>query len=211
MAGRIEPNAAFNSQRYWEERYKSGGYSGAGSVGRLAYFKASTLNAFVSHYHIQTIIEFGCGDGAQLSLADYPSYVGIDVSTTAISNCRARFQADRNKHFHVLSDFPNPRDFDLSLSLDVIYHLIEDEVFSRYMEVLFAASRRYVIIYSSNMNAVRAAHVRDRCFTDWVESQQPGWNLFQHIPNQYPWDSLIPHETSSSEFYIYRKSRDLYA
>lgn len=39
---------------------------------------------------------------------------------------------------------------DLSLSLDVIYHLVEDEVFETYINTLFKSARRYVIIYSSN-------------------------------------------------------------
>ena len=36
------------------------------------------------------------------------------------------------------------------LSLDVIYQLVEDEVFERHMRQLFSASHRFVIIYSSN-------------------------------------------------------------
>lgn len=199
--------AAFDSQHYWEERYKAGGYSGAGSVGRLAQFKASVLNTFVSEHHIQRVIEFGCGDGVQLSLAKYPTYVGVDVSPTAISNCKERFKSDKTKSFHLLTDLPKQRDFDLALSLDVIYHLIEDDIFSRYLDMLFSASCRHVIIYSSNLNAVRAAHVRDRRFTAWVETQKTGWKLVRHIPNQYPWDPAAPHETSSSEFYIYRRGR----
>ncbi|TAT59972.1 hypothetical protein EGM92_29840 [Enterobacter cloacae] len=30
------------------------------------------------------MMEFGCGDGNQLSLADYPRYTGFDISDHAI-------------------------------------------------------------------------------------------------------------------------------
>lgn len=198
----------FKSAEYWEGRYQAGGYSGAGSVGRLADFKAAVLNRFVSEHGVRDVIEFGCGDGAQLSLAKYPRYVGIDVSATAIANCQARFYHDTSKRFFLPADLPTPRDFDLALSLDVIYHLIEDAVFAHYMTLLFAASTRYVIIYSSNINLIRAAHVHDREFVSWIESHQPHWRLFLHIPNMYPWNAADPHNTSSSDFFVYERRHE---
>lgn len=197
----------FSSAAYWEERYKTGSHSGAGSYGRLAEFKAEVLNRFVLKHGIRNVVEFGCGDGAQLSLTNYPRYVGIDVSATAVANCRARFQNDTSKCFYLPAEFPVPRNFDLALSLDVIFHLVEDDVFTHYMMDLFAASRKYVIVYSSNVDAVWAAHVRDRQFTTWVEVQQPRWDLIQHIPNKYPWDRRDPHNTSPAEFFVYARRR----
>ena len=43
------------------------------------------------------MVEFGCGDGNQLSLAQYPRYVGLDVSRTAIGLCQRRFAKDPAK------------------------------------------------------------------------------------------------------------------
>src|SRR5690625_7083258 len=71
-----------HSQEYWEQRYASGVHSGAGSYKKFAQFKADTLNRFVSEHGIRTVTEFGCGDGNQLLLAQYPQYLGIDVSPT---------------------------------------------------------------------------------------------------------------------------------
>ena len=50
---------------------------------------------------------------------------------------------------------------DLAISLDVVYHLIEDQVFEAYMKHLFAAGKRYVVVYSTN-KVMRgdAPHVR---------------------------------------------------
>ena len=87
------------SQAYWEGRYAGGGTSGAGSYGALAEFKAELLNAFVKDKSVKSVIEFGCGDGHQLSLASYPKYIGLDVSKTAIELCTERFRDDSDKRF----------------------------------------------------------------------------------------------------------------
>lgn len=76
-----------NSKSYWESRYQKGGNSGFGSYGRLAKFKAEVLNDFVAKNSIQSVMEFGCGDGNQLKLAVYPKYIGLDVSPKAIKRC----------------------------------------------------------------------------------------------------------------------------
>jgi len=196
-----------NSEAYWESRYAKGGTSGAGSYGRLAHFKAQVLNKFVKEYSIQSVIEFGCGDGNQLSLAEYPTYFGLDVSPTAIQSCISRFEQDPTKRFAVYgaasrSDFQA----ELALSLDVVYHLVEDEVFNDYMRSLFGASGKFVIVYASNQDLPPDVHVRHRKFTDWVTEQAPDWALLRMIPNRYPFDPNSPDETSFAEFYIFERS-----
>ena len=62
-----------------------------GSYGHAAQAKTDFLNAFIGQNAIQSVVEFGCGDGNQLSSAEYPRYVGLDVSKTAIGMCRRRF------------------------------------------------------------------------------------------------------------------------
>ena len=133
------------SATYWESRYVAGRNSGAGSYGELATFKANFINDFVAGSGVSSVIEYGCGDGNQLALAEYPSYIGFDVSTTAIELCRSKFQNDLTKRFELSEDFGGEVG-DLTLSLDVIYHLIEDDVFHSYMELLFRTSRRFVIV-----------------------------------------------------------------
>ncbi|MGH7715384.1 MAG: class I SAM-dependent methyltransferase, partial [Vulcanimicrobiaceae bacterium] len=124
------------SASYWEARYRTGGTSGAGSYGPLAEFKAAILNEFVRNERVHRVIEIGCGDGAQLALTRYPEYVGVDVSPTAIEQCTARFVHDGNKRFYLYDALPNDLGrFDLALSLDVIYHLVEDFIFDSYMRL----------------------------------------------------------------------------
>jgi hypothetical protein len=59
-----------DSQSYWEDRYVSGGTSGPGSYDAQAEYKADFLNRFVRENAIGSVIEFGCGDGNQLGLAE---------------------------------------------------------------------------------------------------------------------------------------------
>lgn len=175
------------SARYWEQRYASGGNSGRGSYGEFAAFKADFLNRFVAEHDIRSIIEFGCGDGNQLGLANYPQYIGIDISATAIRLCSERFRGDTSKSFFV-AEPDLAFKADLALSLDVIYHLVEDQVFEQYMTNLFAAATRYVIIYSSDQkrNAQRDLHVRHRPVSEYVVRNSPGWRLESRTDNPFP-------------------------
>lgn len=192
------------SHDYWVRRYRKGRTSGGGSYGRLAEFKAEVLNEFVEVNEIEQVIEFGCGDGNQLQLANYPSYVGFDISPHAIELCRSHFVNEDTRSFRLIQEYQGET-ATLSLSLDVLYHLVEDEVFETYMRRLFAASTRHVIIYSSNHSENppgQGEHVRHRCFTDWIENHLPNWELTRHLPNIYPFEGDT-HQGSDADFYFY--------
>lgn len=194
-----------SSSEYWDARYKLGGNSGSGSYHELARFKADVLNEFVRSHHVSTVLEFGCGDGAQLALADYPNYIGLDISERAVELCRTRHQGDHSKQFHLLGAGQPPL-ADLTLSLDVIYHLVEDRVFDQHMTAVFNASRKYVAIYASNNEHDSHPHVRHRRFTTWIENQRPDWHQIGFVKNKYPWDATRPGETSFADFYFFEKT-----
>lgn len=198
----------FSSSDYWEQRYLSGDNSGIGSYGRLAQFKAATINQFVKKNKIKTVIEWGCGDGNQLTLANYPLYTGFDVSKEAVRICTERFKGDLSKKFFYCGspNFTTSEKAELVLSLDVIYHLIEDDVFSNYMKQLFDSSLKYVCIYSCNdEEGSFGQHVKHRKFTNWIDQNiASNWTLIEHIPNQYPYNPN-EEETSWSDFFFYLK------
>jgi SAM-dependent methyltransferase len=196
-----------NSSAYWERRYRTGGNSGAGSYNRLAEFKANFLNRFVEEHQIASVVEYGSGDGAQLKLARYPTYTGVDISATAVEMCRALFSADTSKRFlHLDVAMAGPIG-DLSLSLDVVYHLVEDAVFNAYMWRLFESARRFVIVYSSNIDQDwTGQHVRHRQFTKWVEQNKPDWFLQSTLKNAYPYNPADPEQTSFADFYVFAPS-----
>jgi SAM-dependent methyltransferase len=194
-----------DSSSYWEKRYQEGKTSGVGSYGRLAAHKAEVLNDFVAKNNVRSVIEFGCGDGTQLALAKYQSYVGVDVAQGSIDLCEKRFASDTTKRFYLIGRVPPDLGrFDLALSLDVVYHLVEDHIFEAYMRSLFEHAGRYIIIYSSNkVGPSGVPHVRHRLFTKWIETNAPQWKQIGFIPNKYPEDPKQPDGTSFADFYIF--------
>lgn len=197
----------FNSGNYWENRYRLGGNSGDGSYNELAIFKAEVINNIISQDNIEHVIEFGCGDGEQLKLLNIKKYYGLDISKKAIDICKRLHINDKGKVFKQYKDHMNEK-ADLILSLDVIYHLIEDSVYNDYMNNLFSSSLKKVIIYSSNYDSsneiVEVLHVKHRKFTDWIDRFKPEFKLVKKIPNQFPYNQQ-KHSGSLADFYIYEK------
>lgn len=203
-------NENFDSMQYWEERYKSGGNSGIGSYNRLAEFKAQVLNDFIKENNVNSLIEWGVGDGNQLSLLQVSSYVGYDVSKTALQICKEKFLNDNSKEFRYYdgSIIDNAGIYDMAISLDVIYHLVEDNKFSNYMHNLFYSSDRYVCIYSSDYEAKqKEEHVKRRKFTEYVKDKFREWTLISVIKNPYFYDGSGESNTSNSNFYFYKRCK----
>ena len=203
----LYPQSTFTtSEAYWIQRYKRGENSGAGSYNRLAEFKGEVINTFVKKHQIRTVIDLGCGDGNQLEYFEFPSYTGFDVSSFIVSKCRERFKNDESKQFFLLSEISDQR-ADLLLSLDVIYHLVEDDVYHSYMNQLFERAISYVIIYSNNEDSADyAEHIKARKFTRWIEENKKDFKLIEHIPNKYPLRKGKV-DTTFSDFYIYKRTK----
>jgi hypothetical protein len=194
------------SIEFWERTYRRGGDSGSGSSGELAAFKADVVNGIVAELGIESVVELGVGDGRQLALASYPRYVGLDVSEAAIARCAASHEQDATKSFMQY----NPRAFhdrigvlraDLALSLDTIYHVVEDDLWELYLTHLFALAGRVVVIYAPDGEPSTAVpYSKPRAFTPWIERHRPEWALDRTIKN--------PHPQSWSDFYVFLKRDD---
>jgi SAM-dependent methyltransferase len=203
----VEPFRRFpGSKDYWQKRYQTGGVSGDGSAGMLARYKADIINQLIRQRGVTSVIEIGCGDGSQLALLECPDYLGVDISDEAIARCRDNFRDDSSRSFINLRDL-HEQTADLTLSLDVIYHLTEDPVFHSHMQKLFKASSRLVAIYSSNTDEqrlIQGKHIRHRQFTSWVEEHAGDWRLLEHIPNKYPYRG-DDRTGSFADFYVFEK------
>ena len=204
----LKKSVAFSSsEAYWEKRYLEGGNSGPGSYNRLAAFKAEVINTFIKNHQVVTVIDFGFGDGNQLRLLKVPTYLGFEVSDSAVSRCQQIFRGDDSKTFKHLREYSGEQ-ADLTMSLDVLYHLVEDRAFDDHMMKLFSSARKYVAIYASNFEEDEASavlpHVKRRKFTPWVGEHRPEFQLKELVPNQYPFDGDAK-TTSRAEFYIYER------
>lgn len=196
---------SFNSFKYWENRYAGGGNSGDGSYGRLAIFKADFVNRFLEEFNIHSAVEMGCGDGHQLSSIRYSNYIGMDVSSTVIDFCREKFKGDDAKKF-VLYDPPSFISDDafqaeLALSLDVLYHIVEEKVYLQYMSDLFSLAQKYVIVYSTNFNLKEAPHILHRKFTEDVK-RFPEWELISETKNPFPGNG---EQESMADFFVFKR------
>jgi hypothetical protein len=201
-----QPNTFQGSEKFWIERYNQGRNSGPGSYNQLAIFKATVINRFVEENGIQTVIDYGCGDGNQLRLAKYPSYLGFDVSPHALAQCKELFSQDKSKTFKLVNEYTGETG-QLTISLDVIFHLVEDDIFYEYMKRLFNSSTNFVIIYASNFDHYDVDNhpqIKHRQFSNWVNTNMLQWKLIEHIPNKYPYQN-DPYNESLSDFYIFQK------
>jgi len=196
-------NIKFDSKEYWENRYNSGQNSGKGSYNNLALFKANIINSIISNNSdITSIIDYGVGDGNQSTYfnLDNIKYTGLDVSNFIINKCKDKFKNDANKIF-VTCDKVNFSELkaNMLLSCDVLYHLIEDNVYFNYLTNLFNMSDKFVVIYASDIDKYHAEHVRFRKFTDYIKNNFKEWILIRHIINPYK-------NESPSDFYIFEKN-----
>lgn len=184
--------------QWWERWYAAGGDSGPGSRGAAAQWKADAVNAFVLRHQIKTLFEMGCGDGGQAALLSVPSYVGYDPSATAVRRARERVQTDQFNQFRWFTDRPNmgPRvDWnqraELGLSMDVLYHLFDDQEREDYIATLFAVATRFVLIYTTRDSS----------------HDYPGhvW----HRPPPGGWTGRIepPDPTNNCSFFVYDLAR----
>lgn len=204
-----------DSRSYWIDRYAAGGNSGFGSQKDLAAFKAAFLHDFAVERHVRSCIEYGCGDGDQLARIAFPDslerYLGFDISPDAIDHCRRRFAGDETMHFALLDAYAG-ESAELTLSIDVLYHLVEDRIFEAYMQRLFASAERFVVIYSSDterQDEVQAPHVRHRAFQRWISEHASGattgWELVERISNPVPRPGDVRADVWA-DFYVYGRS-----
>ena len=94
------------------------------------------------------------------------------------------------------------------MSLDVLYHLIEDDIYENYLKELFNSSKKWVVIYSCNFDKEHTQHVKCRKFTTFVEKNfNHEWEQVKTIRNEYPYDEGDPDNISWSDFYFYKRKQ----
>lgn len=191
------------SASYWQSRYRAGGTSGAGSAGRLLVWKAAFINGFIAANGIGDVLDLGCGDGALAARIKVACYRGTDVAADALARTAAARDGTGAVRLVPWYAMGREKPADLALSFDVIFHLVEDRTYGLYMRRLFAAARRFILVYSSNLDrAWPAPHVRHRRFTDAIPAIDPTWRVAAHVPNPYPYDHNRPDTTSFSDLYL---------
>lgn len=177
---------------YWEARYATGGSSGAGSAGGAARRKAAYVNTLIRRERVGSVVDWGCGDGRQLDLLNLPpAYLGVDISATAVAACIARHPG---RAFLVWPPAgPEVAVYaDLAMSLDVIFHLVDDADFAGYWARLFGSADRLVLVHSTDHDRVGARHVCHRRISHLAPA---GWVLADR-----------PADPATAGFYLWRRA-----
>lgn len=199
MTDNQQKQPSFSTIEYWENRYYQGNSSGEGSYGDKALYKADIINKIIKENSINSLIEFGCGDGNNLGLYEISKYIGFDVSKTAIELCINQYKNDQNKSFLYYHPFlfkSGGLKSELTISIEVLFHLVEEKLYKKYLNDLFESSSKYVVIFASNIEKIdsEAKHMVYRKFTDDISEK---FELIETI--------LTPKEKDMiSDFYVFK-------
>jgi SAM-dependent methyltransferase len=162
---------------YWDARYRAGGTSGAGSQGEEAAHKAELVQGVISERGVRSMLDLGCGDGVVAAAIFVASYVGYDPAPAALTACRKLMPWRR-----FTPTAPVGERFDIVLSMDVIFHLVEDAAFKGYMHLLFGCDfSDVVLVYGTNHHQRGAHHVLHR---RWLGDIPSGWTA-RALPCQF--------------------------
>ncbi len=200
----VKKNLGFNYKDYWEDRYSVGGTSGAGSYGILAEYKANVVNEYLEQWNINSVIEFGCGDGNQLKFMNYPKYLGLDIANSAIDKCGSIFKDDMNKSFLLY----HPRHFlnkgffcaDLVVCMDVLYHITDEKDLLKTLQDIFSCSSRHVILYTNIVELKTEPNSHIKCWDtlQYLKKGFPNFKIEEIVEQRYK-------ELSGASFIFLRK------
>jgi SAM-dependent methyltransferase len=188
---------------YWDGRYQQG-WTPVPEKVPLQEYKATYINNFIAFRRLKSVLDLGCGEGTQSHLMVCDRYIGADVSPTAIKKAR---KANLDKEFLVLpTDLPS---VDITISLDVIYHLVYNDDYQEYMNTLFDRAEQYVIMYTSDPNKgwpQPPTHIRHRNVVQWALDNTTGFELYAYEKNPFPYFVGANENTTSwSDFYVYKR------
>jgi SAM-dependent methyltransferase len=194
----------FNAKEYWNKRYVEGGNSGDGSYNTMAEFKSEIINEFISTTKCYDMIDLGCGDGNQLEYFNRIKYVGVDVSPYILEKCKEKFASDELKSFIHYDEAKNlSRKFGVAISLDVVFHIIDDNEYAEYFDLLFKLPDRYVILYAippDDGTIQWGEHMKIRDNESYIKERFTDWKLIKKIDAKYP-------ELTSCIFLIYERKK----
>lgn len=144
--------------KYWQNlhekhrtRLSAVGYAGLGEgFNRESYrlLRLPAVQRLITRHQLKprSLLEAGVGVGAYASLwheLGVVDWVGLDISSVAVEDLQKRFP---HGEFHV-TDITRPgtalegKAFDVVVAIDVLYHIVEDDLFERALRWLASRTR----------------------------------------------------------------------
>jgi hypothetical protein len=132
------------SEEYWEKRYREGGKSGEGSVGRARDWKWSVIQKHVPI--VEDVVDIGCGDVSFWEGRTCERYIGVDISAHIV-----RKNAEKRPGWAFVA-WPAEKRLPLRgrvvLCMDVLFHILDDSTATRIMENLCEYSSEWVVVHA---------------------------------------------------------------
>jgi len=174
----------FNSDKYRDERYKEWGNSWEWSYWENAIYKANFINEFVKSHSIQSAVEIWCWDWANLWLYRIQWYTWYDVSKKAIEMCDEMYKDDTTKEFYVNNENTELHQAELSLWIDMIYHIFPRAKREKMIDKIIEAWNKYVIFYTviNCQPRVEGSCMNDYNFIEYIESKWRKYTIEESTP-----------------------------
>lgn len=136
---------------FWKHRYLNNEefYSGKGSRGSLLENKIFFLNEFITKNNINSILDFGYGDSEVSKQLNIENYTGIDILEDLTINQDKYLAKNVSLITSKFNEINFNNKFDLTMALDILYHLYEDETEYLFDTIknLYDYSDQFIIIY----------------------------------------------------------------
>ncbi|MBI1388758.1 MAG: methyltransferase domain-containing protein [bacterium] len=190
----LDPN--FKASQFWDQRYAAGGDSGSGSKGVLGQFKSAYVTAVIRHFQIKSIVDFGCGDGTQVAQLPVEQYYGLDVSPSVVERCRAMYADRPGFRFDALPEATLER-YDMAMSLDVLYHVVEPDEYEAYLRRAFGHSTYTLFYINREAQPSTAPHILFRDHLSEIKQRGFATRLIEQEQN--------PHKPSMSFFLFHNQ------
>lgn len=137
---------------YWDNRYKTGGTSGCGSIGELRDWKWGIIKKY--HPELTSVIDIGCGDMRFWENQPLPEiYTGIDISETIIKRNQEKYPQG---NFKVVSSTETMNlEADTVFCFDMLFHIMEKDEYIKTLENCCNYSKKYIFIYTWLINPLK--------------------------------------------------------
>lgn len=143
-------------ERYWEKHYATGGTSGEGSIGSIREWKWEQIRSIAGE--VDNVVDVGCGDLSFWNDTLPPTYTGIDISSTIVEKHRKRHPAAT---FIVANAaIPQAVSGRIVLCMDMLFHIMDDEVFRGILMNLGRYAREWIFVYTWRVNPLEAQETR---------------------------------------------------
>jgi len=134
---------------YWENRYASNGSSG--SDPDIRHWIWRIIDRYMDSMSLEEVVDVGCGDLAFWEGRTCDDYVGVDVSPTIINQNKAKrpgwrfIQSPAEAHINGIKK-------ECVLCMGVLFHIMEEEAFTKILQNLCKYSTRYIFVRTWHKN-----------------------------------------------------------